>query len=144
MSYFGKTSPVSHISTSESSKEARNEMTTPFHVSTKDFENRVLGSPEPVVVDFWAEWCGPCRMMAPVLDQLAGELEGRVTFAKLNVDENPELSIRHGVEGIPTLIVFAEGKEVGRIVGFMPKELILRNLEALLPEAPVEAAQLAQ
>ena len=107
-------------------------MATPFHVSTKDFGNRVLHSPEPVVVDFWAEWCGPCRMMAPVLEQLAGELEGRVSFAKLNVDENPDLSGRYGVEGIPTLIVFAEGEEVGRIVGFAPKAQILHSLEEIL------------
>ena len=111
-------------------------MTTPFHVSTKDFENRVLGSTEPVVVDFWAEWCGPCRMMAPVLDQLAGELEGRVSFAKLNVDENPELSIRYGVEGIPTLVVFAQGEEIGRIVGFAPKAHLLHNLEEIVSRKP--------
>ncbi len=107
-------------------------MATPFHVSSVEFDNRVLHSPEPVVVDFWAEWCGPCRLMAPVLDQLAGELEGRVSFAKLNVDENPDLSGRYGVEGIPTLIVFAEGEEVGRIVGFAPKAHILHSLEEIL------------
>ena len=107
-------------------------MSTPFHVSTGDFESRVLRATGPVVVDFWAEWCGPCRMMAPVLEQLAGELEGRVSFAKLNVDENPELSVRYRVEGIPTLVVFAEGKEVGRIVGFAPKPHILHSLEEIV------------
>ena len=107
-------------------------MATPFHVSTKDFENRVLQATSPVVVDFWDEWCGPCRMMAPVLEQLAGELEGRVSFAKLNVDENPELSVEYGVEGIPTLVVFGQGEEVGRIVGFAPKAHILHRLEEIL------------
>ena len=104
-------------------------MATPHQVSTKDFDNRVLRAAEPVVVDFWAEWCGPCHMMAPVLDQLAGELEGRMSFAKLNVDENPELSVRYGVEGIPTLIVFSQGKEAGRIVGFAPKPHLLHSVE---------------
>jgi thioredoxin 1 len=118
-------------------------MTTPFHVSTKDFENRVLGSAEPVVVDFWAEWCGPCRMMAPVLEQLAGELEGRVFFAKLNVDENPELSIRYGVEGIPTLVVFAQGEEVGRIVGFAPKAHLLHSLEEIVPRQKAQRERAA-
>lgn len=107
-------------------------MATPIHVTMKDFESRVLRSPEPVAVDFWAEWCGPCRMMAPVLDQLAGELEGRVSFAKLNVDENPELSVRYGVEGIPTLVVFAGGMEVGRIIGFAAKAHILHSLEEII------------
>lgn len=107
-------------------------MTTPFHVTTKDFDTRVLRSPDPVVVDFWAEWCEPCRMMAPVLEQLAGELEGRASFAKLDVDENPELSVRYGVVGIPTLVVFAEGEELGRIVGFGPKAHILHSLEDIL------------
>jgi thioredoxin 1 len=115
-------------------------MTTPIHVTTKDFQSRVLESSEPVVVDFWAEWCGPCHMMAPVLDQLAGELAGRVSFAKLNVDENPELSVRYGVEGIPTLIVFSQGKEAGRIVGFAPKPHILHNLEAILSRESLETS----
>lgn len=107
-------------------------MTTPLHVSTKDFDERVLGSPEPVVVDFWAEWCGPCRMMAPVLDQLSEELKGRVSFAKLNVDENPEISGRYEIEGIPTLVVFGGGEEIGRIVGFAPKAHLLHSLEEII------------
>jgi len=119
-------------------------MSKPFHVSNTDFEDRVLQASQPVVVDFWAAWCGPCLMMAPVLEALAAELDGQVGFAKLDVDANPELAELHGVGGIPTLIVFADGKEAGRIVGFMPKQALLRRLQALLPEAPVKAAQLAQ
>ena len=107
-------------------------MATPLHVSTEDFENQVLQATQTVVVDFWAAWCGPCRMMAPVLEQLADEMEGRVAFAKLNVDENPELSARYEVEGIPTLVVFARGKEVGRIVGFAPKAHLLHSLEQII------------
>jgi len=107
-------------------------MATPLHVSTKDFEKKVLQADQPVVVDFWAEWCGPCHMMAPVLNQLASELEGRMSFAKVNVDENPDLSVRYGVEGIPTLIVFSRGMEAGRIVGFAPKPHILHNLEEIV------------
>ena len=107
-------------------------MAAPLHVSTKDFENQVLQATQPVVVYFWAEWCGPCHMMAPVLDQLAGELEGRISFAKVNVDENPDLSVRYGVEGIPSLIVFSQGQEAGRIVGFAPKPHILHNLEEIV------------
>ena len=120
-------------------------MSKPVNVTSADFENRVLQSPQPVVVDFWAAWCGPCRMMAPVLENLAADLDGQVAFAKLNVDENPGLAQRYGVSGIPTLVVFANGEEAARIVGLMPKEHILHNLQALLPEATVEAAaQLAQ
>jgi len=117
-------------------------MAAPLHVSTKDFENQVLQATQPVVVDFWAEWCGPCHMMAPVLDQLAGELEGRMSFAKVNVDENPDLSVRYGVEGIPTLIVFSQGKEAGRIVGFAPKPHILHSLEEIVSRE-VKAARAA-
>jgi thioredoxin 1 len=109
-------------------------MASTIHVTTEDFESKVLRSGEPMVVDFWAEWCGPCRMMAPVLEQLADEMQGTVSFAKLNVDENPDLSARYEVEGIPTLLVFAQGKEVGRIVGFAPKVHIQHSLEQIISE----------
>jgi thioredoxin 1 len=119
-------------------------MSKPVNVTSADFENRVLQSPQPVVVDFWAAWCGPCRMMAPVLEDLAADLDGQVAFAKLNVDENPGVAELYGISGIPALVVFANGEEAGRIVGFMPKAHILHNLQALLPETPVAAAQLEQ
>lgn len=119
-------------------------MSKPFHVSNTDFEDRVLQASQPVVVDFWAAWCGPCLMMAPVLEALAADLDGQVGFAKLDVDANPDLAERHGVGGIPTLIVFADGKEAGRIVGFMPKQAILRRLQALLPLVPLASIQPAQ
>ena len=119
-------------------------MSKPFHVSNTDFESRILQASQPVVVDFWAAWCGPCLMMAPVLEALAAELDGQVGFAKLDVDANPELAELHGVGGIPTLIVFESGKEAGRIVGFMPKEAILRRLQALLPLVLGETSRVAQ
>jgi len=119
-------------------------MSKPFHVSNTDFESRILQASQPVVVDFWAAWCGPCLMMAPVLEALAAELDGQVGFAKLDVDANPELAELHGVGGIPTLIVFKSGKEAGRIVGFMPKEAILRRLQALLPLVLGETSRVAQ
>lgn len=119
-------------------------MSKPFHVSDTDFESRILQASLPVVVDFWAAWCGPCLMMAPVLEALANELDGQVGFAKLDVDANPDRAELHGVAGIPTLIVFAEGKEAGRIVGFMPKEAILGRLRALLPLVLGESSRVAQ
>jgi thioredoxin 1 len=119
-------------------------MSKPFHVSNTDFENRVLQAAQPVVVDFWAAWCGPCLMMAPVLEALAAELDGQVGFAKLDVDANPDLAELHGVGGIPTLIVFENGKEAGRIVGYMPKEAILSRLRAMLPLVPLASARVAQ
>jgi len=118
-------------------------MSNPFHVTNSDFESRVLQAPQPVVVDFWAAWCGPCLMMAPVLEALAAELDGQVGFAKLDVDSNPDLAERHGVGGIPTLIVFENGKEAGRIVGFMAKEALLRRLQVLLPLVLRESSRVA-
>jgi thioredoxin 1 len=116
-------------------------MAKPFTVTSSEFDRLVLQASKPVVVDFWAPWCGPCRLMAPVLEQLAADLDGQVEFAKLNVDENPEPAQRYGVGGIPTLVVFSGSEEAGRIVGFMPKPIILRNLQALLPRIPVAAEQ---
>jgi len=107
-------------------------MTAPIDVTSNDFDARVLGSDQPVVVDFWAEWCGPCKMMAPVLDDLAEELQGTVEFAKLDVDQSPEIPARYGVGGIPTLIVFRSGEEIGRLVGFAPKPDLRQKLGSII------------
>jgi thioredoxin len=89
-----------------------------LHFDGPTFEADVLNSAEPVVVDFYADWCPPCRMMTPAVEQLAGELVGRVKIGKLNVDDNQEIAIRYGVMGIPTLGLFREGKLVDRLVGY--------------------------
>ena len=103
-------------------------------VTDATFEQEVVERSRtvPVVVDLWAPWCGPCRMLSPVIDQLAREMAGRVRFAKLNVDENPQTASRFGVRGIPALLVFKAGQEVDRLVGVQPKAAIARRLETLI------------
>jgi len=93
----------------------------PNHVTDGSFEQDVLKSSAPVVVDFWAEWCGPCHAIAPALEELASELNGKVTIAKLNIDENPQTAIRYGVRSIPTLIMFKNGEPRAMQVGAAPK-----------------------
>jgi thioredoxin len=90
-------------------------------VTDQSFEADVLKASGPVVVDFWAEWCGPCKMIAPALDELAGEFAGKVTVAKVNIDDNPMTPNNYGVRGIPTLILFKDGKQVAQQVGAAPK-----------------------
>ena len=101
----------------------------PVTVTDQDFASTVLESSVPVVVDFWAPWCGPCRALAPALEQLAGEYAGRATVAKLNTDENPSTMTRYGVMGLPTLLIFKGGQEVDRLVGAHPKANIKRALD---------------
>lgn len=101
----------------------------PEIVTDANFQERVERSPLPVLLDMWAPWCGPCRMVGPIVEQLASELAGRVRVAKLNVDENPMTQARFGVRSIPTLLVLKDGREVDRLVGALPKQEILRRLQ---------------
>jgi thioredoxin 2 len=103
----------------------------PVKVTDATFSTEVEQSALPVVLDMWAAWCGPCRMLEPVIEELAGQMAGRVRFAKLNVDENPSTASRFNVRSIPTLLVLKGGKEIDRIVGVQPKAEIARRLERL-------------
>jgi len=99
------------------------------HVTDSSFDQDVLQSNKPVLVDFWAEWCAPCRMIGPIIDQVASEFASSATVVKLNVDDNTGSAQRYGIKGIPTLILFNEGKEVERIVGATSKDSITRIIE---------------
>ncbi len=102
------------------------------------FQTEIKGE-TPVLVDFWAEWCGPCRMVGPVLEQIAAEQSGKIKIVKLNVDENQQTPQQFGVTGIPTMILFKDGEMVERIVGFMPKPALMKKLEPHLAGAPTGA-----
>ncbi len=110
-------------------------MAKPIDVAESTFEQEVLQSPEPVLVDFWAEWCGPCRMIAPIVEKLADEYEGRVRFAKVDVDAQPGIANRYRVRAIPTLLIFRNGEPVDQIVGAQPESALRRRLEAALSSA---------
>ncbi len=107
-------------------------MSKPTEVNDSNFDQMVLQSKTPVLVDFWAVWCGPCRMVAPVVEELAGEYEGKVTFTKLNVDENPKTSSQYGIMSIPTLLIFKDGAPVSNIIGFRPKAELKKSIDAVL------------
>ncbi|MBN67250.1 MAG: thiol reductase thioredoxin [Rickettsiales bacterium] len=104
---------------------------TTKQVTDDAFETEVLKADGPVLVDFWAEWCGPCKQLSPVLDELAGEFEGKVQVAKVNIDQNPETPQKYGVRGIPTLMVFRDGEAVATKVGSMPKGQLSEWLESV-------------
>lgn len=99
------------------------------HVNDQNFETEVLKSSEPVLVDFWAEWCGPCKMMSPIVDEVAGELSGKVKVVKINIDENPNVPTRYGIRGIPTFMVFRDGQLVETKVGGMSKSQLSSWIE---------------
>ncbi|TET09242.1 MAG: thioredoxin [Candidatus Atribacteria bacterium] len=101
-------------------------------VNGNNFKQEVLESSIPVLVDFWASWCMPCRMLAPTIEKLAEENQGKLKVCKLNTDENQNIAAQYGIQGIPTLIVFKEGKEVGRTVGVMSKEKLQEKLDPIL------------
>jgi thioredoxin len=102
-------------------------------LTSNTFDETIAGSDTPVVVDFWAEWCGPCKMIAPILGEIAEEQHGNVTIAKLNVDENPDLAMRYGVMSIPTLLIFKDGEIAKKIVGAKGKGQLLQELDEFLP-----------
>ncbi|MBM2825009.1 MAG: thioredoxin [Dehalococcoidales bacterium] len=107
-------------------------MTKPVTVNDTDFEPVVLKSKQPVLVDFWATWCKPCLMVAPIVEELATEYSGKVSFVKVDVDQNPKTAAKYNVMSIPTLLVFKNGQPVSHIVGFRPKAELKRTLEAAL------------
>lgn len=107
-------------------------MSKPVVVDDSNFDQTVLQAETPVLVDFWAPWCRPCLMVAPILDELADEYSGRITIARLDVDQNPKTAVRYGITSIPTLLIFKNGEPVSHIVGFRPKQELKRSLDAAL------------
>ena len=110
-------------------------MSNPLRVNSKTFEAEVLQSSLPTLVDFYADWCGPCRALAPVVEVIAAELAGHLKVVKVNVDENEALSQKYGVQAIPTLILFWHGEELERIMGYLPKAKLLKALQPHLTTA---------
>ncbi len=107
-------------------------MSKPVAVDDSNFDQTVLQAELPVLVDFWAAWCGPCRMVAPLVEELAEEYEGRISFVKLDVDQNSKTASKYGIMSIPTLLIFKKGEPVSHIVGFRPKAELKRSLDDAL------------
>jgi thioredoxin 1 len=110
-------------------------MTEPIHVTDAEFEQTVLQSTTPVIVDFWAPWCGPCKMIAPILEKLSQEYDGKVVVAKVNTDDNPEWAMKYGVQGIPTMLFVSGGKIVHRQVGALPERMLREAVTQFLEVA---------
>lgn len=107
-------------------------MANPIELTDNNFDEEVLKSDNPVLVDFWAEWCGPCRMVGPVVDELANDYDGRVKVGKVDVDTNPEVSVKYGIRSIPALLIFKNGEVVDQIIGAVPKSHLTKQLDAQL------------
>jgi len=107
-------------------------MAKALEVTDSTFEQEVLQAKQPVLVDFWAVWCGPCKAIAPIVEELASEYEGKLKVMKLDVDNNPQMAIQFGVQSIPTLLIFKDGKPAERIVGAVPKKVIVDKLQGVV------------
>ena len=107
-------------------------MSKPVEIEETKFDEAVLKADKPVMVDFWAPWCGPCRMVAPVVEELAEDFDGKVDFVKVNVDDSPKIAGKYGIMSIPTLMIFKAGEPVDTIIGFRPKEELQKSLETAL------------
>lgn len=111
-------------------------MSATAEVSDSTFKKEVLDSDLPVLVDFWAPWCGPCRMVGPVVEEIASQYAGQVKVVKLNTDENPNIASQYGIRSIPTLMVFKDGQRVDMVVGAVPKATLANTLEKYIGDAP--------
>ena len=109
-------------------------MSAAAEVTDKSFEQEVLNSDVPVLVDFWAPWCGPCRMVAPVVEEIADQYEGQIKVVKLNTDDNPQVASQYGIRSIPTLMIFKDGQKVDMVVGAVPKTTLANTLEKYIDE----------
>ncbi len=107
-------------------------MAKPVELTDNNFQNEVLQSDKPVLVDFWAEWCGPCRMVGPIVEELSGEYDGKVKVGKVDVDSNPQVATQYGIRSIPSLLIFKGGEVVDQVVGAVPKAELKKHLDEQL------------
>ena len=107
-------------------------MAHPINVTDSTFDEEVIKADTPVLVDFWADWCAPCKMIAPIVEDLSTEFDGKIKFAKLDVDSNPQIATNYGIRGIPTLLIFNGGQPVDQVVGAVPKSVLKKRLEEAL------------
>jgi thioredoxin 1 len=131
-SLFGKKDEAESVEVEAVVEMATESVAEPIHVTEDTFEQVILASALPALVDFWAPWCGPCRMIAPIVEDLAKAYDGRAVIAKMNTDEEMQMAGKLGIMGIPTLILFKNGREVDRVVGYAPQHVIEEKLSALL------------